>query len=224
MRVLRGARCGNFARRDLRGGTGQPVSLPQALRIKMKIIPLLIATVVSLSSCQSFYRVDPEGTAVLSTNQFKLPRQIDGFRREYVRAFDGSGYDVGAGYNYYSTTNQAALTVYVMSVRAGNAPTRQEADSHFRAASTEIKNAHPGATVVSTSTINGHGGTGMLVEYRYDEVFAGSKQPVCSLLAVFGDRSRLLKYRLTGLKSQAPELKSALIQIVKAMSMKNGEH
>jgi len=188
----------------------------------MKIIPLLIAAVVLLSSCQSFYRVEPGGTAILSVNQFKLPQQIDGFRREYVRAFDGTGHNVGAGYNYYSTTNQAALTVYVMSVRDGKAPTRQEADSHFRAASTEIKNAHPGATVVSISTINGHGGTGMLGEFRYNKVFAGSKQPVYSLLAVFGDRSRLLKYRLTGPESQAPELKTALNRIVKAMSMKNG--
>lgn len=187
----------------------------------MKEILLAVFAAFTLSSCQTFYSVDSSGTAVINTNKFKLPQVVDGSKRVYVRAFDGAGYNVGSGYNNDSNSDQAALTIYVMSVASGRAPTRDEAEGHFSAAASEIQQAHAGATVISTSSITGHGGTGMLREFRYDENFAGHRQSLYSLLAVFRDQSRLVKYRMTGPLAKRAQLKQAFSRSVRTFSRTN---
>jgi hypothetical protein len=158
--------------------------------IKQILIGICVA--LACSSCQTFYTVGSNGLADIHKNGFKFPQEIDNSKRVYATAFDRSGYDVGPGYNAISKQEPSALTIYVMSVMSGGSLTQDEVRAYFSAASSEIRTAHAGASLVSTSLIRGHGDTGMLREFRYEENFAGRRQALCSLLAVFRDLSCLV--------------------------------
>jgi len=86
----------------------------------MRILLLSIICIFTLTSCQTFYTTDSAGVATITPNQFKLPPKIGVLKREYINSFDGRGYNIGAGYNYYSPTQKIALTVFIVSTVESN--------------------------------------------------------------------------------------------------------
>lgn len=182
---------------------------------------LLALCAFTLTSCQTFYTTEADGTATLNANSFRLPPSIGSFQRAYITAFDGSGHNVGAGYNYYSQEQKTALTVYVLSAHASTAPTGSDVEQYFAASRQEVLTAHANSAEVRTIRIEGHGSGGRLSEFRYDEVFARSQQRVASFLAVFPDGNRLVKYRVTGPEAEREKVYKSLLQAVGTLSKIN---
>ena len=183
---------------------------------------LLIALCTfTLTSCQTFYTTASDGTATINTNSFRLPPRIESFQRDYITAFDGSGHNVGTGYNYYSQDQKTALTIYVLSASDGTAPTGAEVQQYFAASRQEVLSAHANSQEVRTSRIEGHDSGGTLSEFHYDEVFARSRQRVASFLAVFRDGNRLVKYRITGPELEREKVHKSLVQAVAKLSQIN---
>jgi hypothetical protein len=190
----------------------------------MKLLKPLLCLVLcasTLTSCKTFYTTETDGTAALSANGFRLPPSIGSFQRVYITTFDGSGHNVGAGYNYYSQEQKAALTVFILSASDGSAPTAPELEQYFQASRNEVLSAHQGSKDMGVSRIAGHDSSGSLNEFRYDAVFAASKQRVASFLAVFRDGNRLIKYRITGPESERDKLSRSLTQAINALSKIN---
>lgn len=185
--------------------------------------PLLVfvATVTFLTSCQSFYTTDTGGTASIRANGYRLPATIGRFKRVYITAFDNSGHNLGAGYNYYSEENQVALTVYVLSASHSKAPTASHQQQYFQASRQEVAAAHKNSIEVGSTEVGGHGSSGRLCEFRYNEVFANSPQRVASFLAVFTDGNCLIKYRITGPEAQRDKIYASLVEAIEALSKIN---
>jgi hypothetical protein len=181
----------------------------------------LVLCAFALSSCKTFYTTESDGTAALSANGFRLPPSIGSFQRVYIRTLDSNGHNVGAGYNYYSQEQKAALTVFISSASDGSAPSEVAREQYFQASRNEVLSAHQGSKDVRVSRITGHDSGGSLNEFRYDEVFAGSQQRVASFLAVFRDGSRLIKYRITGPESERDQVYRSLVQAINALSKIN---
>lgn len=171
-----------------------------------------------LTSCQTFHTTEADGTATLNANSFRLPPRIGFLQRTYITAFDGSGHNVGAGYNYYSQQQKTALTVYVLSARDGTGPTGSDLEQHFVMSHQEVLNAHANSAEVRTIRIDGHDSWGRLSEFRYDKVFARSLQRVASFLAVFSDGNRLVKYRITGPEAEREKVYNSLLQAIGKLS------
>lgn len=181
----------------------------------------LVLCAFALTSCQTFYTTEGDGTAALSANGFRLPPSIGSFQRVYIRAFDSSGHNVGAGYNYYSQKQKAALTVFIISARGGTAPTEAERIQYFQTSRDEVLSTHQSSADIRASRIAGHDSGGSLNEFRYDDAFAGSQQRVVSFLAVFRDGNRLIKYRITGPESERDQVYKSLTQAIHALSKVN---
>jgi hypothetical protein len=181
----------------------------------------LVLCAFALTSCKTFYTTDTDGTAALSANGFRLPPSIGSFQRVYIRTFDNNGHNVGAGYNYYSQEQKAALTVFILSASDGSAPSEAEREQYFQASRNEVLFAHQGTKDVRVSRIAGHDSGGSVNEFRYDEVFAGAQQRVASFLAVFRDGSCLIKYRITGPESERDQVYRSLTQAINALSKIN---
>jgi hypothetical protein len=201
-----------------------PVGAHQTLAIKMKFLRPILCLVLcafALSSCKTFYTTETDGTAALRANGFRLPTSIGSFQRAYIRTFDSSGHNVGAGYNYYSQEQKAGLTVFILSASDGSAPTEAQRGQYFQASRNEVLSAHQDSKDMGVSKIAGHDSGGSLNEFQYDEEFAGSQQRVASFLAVFRDGSRLIKYRITGPKSERDQVYSSLTQAISSLSKIN---
>lgn len=194
------------------------------VRSEMKYLrPLfyLVLCAFALPSCKTFYTTETDGTAALSANGFRLPSSIGSFQRVYIRTFDSNGHNVGAGYNYYSQDQKAALTVFILSASDGSAPSEDAREQYSKASRNEILSSHQGSKDVRFSRVSGHDPGGTLNEFRYDDVFAGSQQRVASFLAVFRDGNRLIKYRITGPESERDQVSKRLTEAIKALSKIN---
>ena len=187
----------------------------------LRLLLCLVAFSLALTSCQTFYTTETDGTAILGANGFRLPSSIGAFQRVYITAFDGSGHNMGAGYNYYFSREKAALTVFVLSASDGSAPTESQLKQYFDASRQEVLRAHANPDEIRTTKSAGHYSGGSLGEFRYDEVFAHSHQRVASFLAVFRDGNRLVKYRMTGPESERDQLRGRLIQTIGTLSKIN---
>lgn len=184
----------------------------------MKPIQFLAICFLLLTSCQSFYTTDGNGVATITPNQFKLPPAIGMFKRDYIRTFDGQGYNVAAGYNYYSPSQKTALTVFIVSTADSQLPEQQ---GYFAASRKEVLSAHANSLEIRQTRISGHDSGGSLSEFRYQSVFARAPQQVASFLAVFRDGNRLVKYRITGPMAERDKVYSSLVDAVRVLSESN---
>ncbi len=187
----------------------------------MRTLLLLAVCIFSLTSCQTFYTTDSAGVATISPNQFKLPPEIGVLKREYINTFDGRGYNVGAGYNYYSPTQKTALTVFVVSRVDSRSPSSQEQQQYFNASRYEVFSVHKNSKEIRQASMKGHNSSGKFSEFRYNSVFARTPQEVASFLAVFRDGNRLVKYRITGPVSDRDVIYSNLTEAVQTLTKIN---
>lgn len=162
---------------------------------------------------QGVYTHEPSG--------FVLPPSIGSFRRVAINQYDREGLDVSVGYNLDEVDAEVAFTLYVTPPLRLPDGSDSALSQQFEVEIGAIQHHHGGAPVLhrqnTSSEQAGTSATGLLAQFRFEEVFGSRQQVVESLLHLFEYDGWRVKYRTTFPLSQreavAPQLERFLASL-----------
>lgn len=117
---------------------------------------------------------------------FTFPATVGEFTRAQISKYNSEGTDVGVGYNLYTPTKQIAVTVFVYPAPlAVDASAQDKAcAAQFESVKADIERGHRDVHQIAESTIPSPApnfdNAGKKAVYNYEDVFAGTAQPLRS--------------------------------------------
>jgi len=177
-------------------------------------IGLATALAAALCGCWTTREAVPEPPpkqAGHTGSGMRFPATLDRFARTRVRVYDGTGNDVGVGYDLAGPQTPIAVTLYVypapklVSVgspeEVAKTAERKLLDAHFAEVKASILRRHKGARLLSegktTLRFRGVPLYGRAAAFGMRERFAHRLQPLVSHVAVFSFDRWLIKFRIT---------------------------